>query len=238
MVKREDSRPAREQIASDLRAQIMAGDFEPGAQLPSTAELIERFGVVGTTIQKAIGILKDEGYLVSQQGKGVYVRDRQPFRVPATAYFPPSPGGYSYEILDVSEMVPPVEVAQELGLDADGRAIMRKRLMHYAGDPVELDYSYYPADIARGTPLARNGRIRGGSPRVLAELGHPQDGFEDRVSSRMPTSEEVEVLDLPQVPVIRQFRIMRSTSGRTVEVSVLVKGAHLHEVSYRQSATD
>lgn len=237
MVKREDKRPEREQVASDIRAQIMAGEFEPGQQLPSTSELVERFGVAGTTIQKALGILKDEGFLMSRQGKGVFVRDRQPFRVPATAYFPPSPGGYSYEILDVSEVAPPTEVAQELGLSADDRVIVRKRLMRHGGDPVELDYSYYPADLARGTPLARNGRIRGGSPRVLAELGYPQDGFVDRVSSRMPTSEEIEVLDLPQVPVIRQFRIMRSVGGRTVEVSVLVKGAHLYEVSYQQSAT-
>lgn len=236
MVKREDNRPEREQVAADLRAQIMAGEFEPGEQLPSTADLVERFDVAGTTIQKALGILKDEGFLMSRQGKGVFVRDRQPLRVPATAYFAPSPGGYSYEILDVAEVAPPAEVAQELGLGEGELAVLRKRLMRHGGDPVELDYSYYPAALAHGTPLARNGRIRGGSPRVLAELGYPHDGFEDRVSSRMPTSEEIEVLDLPEVPVIRQFRVMRSATGRVVEVSVLVKGAHLFEVSYQQSA--
>ena len=53
----------------------------------------------------------------------------------------------------------------------------------------------------------------------------------------MPTTEEVEILDLPNVPVIRQFRVIYSDSERPVEASVLVKGGHLYELLYRQSAT-
>jgi len=51
----------------------------------------------------------------------------------------------------------------------------------------------------------------------------------------MPTTEEVELLDLPvNVPVIRQFRVIRSAAGRPVEASVLVKGGHVYELRYRQ----
>jgi GntR family transcriptional regulator len=145
----------------------MAGDLPPGTQPPSTAHLVAEFGVSNTTVQKALAVLKAEGHLTSRQGKGVYVRDRQPFRVEVAAYFPPPPGG---------------------------------------------------------------------APRVLADLGYALLHLVDAVSSRMPTSEEIDLLALPDVPVIRQFRVGYSHDDRPVEVSVPAKGAHLYELVYRLPA--
>jgi GntR family transcriptional regulator len=50
-------------MAADLRTRIMAGDLTAGTQLPSTAQLAGEFGVSGTTVQKALAVLKAEGYL-------------------------------------------------------------------------------------------------------------------------------------------------------------------------------
>jgi GntR family transcriptional regulator len=233
---RGDDRPRHEQIAADLREQIMSGDLLPGTQLPSTPRLVERYKAANPTIQKALGALKDEGFVVSQQGKGVYVRNRQPFVVEVSPFFASSPDGYSYDILEVTEARPPREAAEVFGLDEDGTAILRRRLMRHRGAPVELDWSYYPAEIATGSPLAGHRNIKGGAPRVLAELGYPQRYFTDRLSTRMPTTEEVELLDLPGVPVIRQFRVIYSDNDRPVEVSVMIKGGHLYELLYRQPA--
>lgn len=237
MVKRLDGRPVHEQVAARLRARIMAGDYAPGTQLPSTAHLVAEYEVAGTTVQKALRALKQEGYLVSRQGKGVFVRDRQPFRVDVAAYFAPSPGGYQYELLEVAEGPPPAEVATELKFGPDDRAVMRKRLLRHDGEPVELSHSYYPLDLVHDTDLTRPGRINGGAPRVLAELGFPEEEFVDRVSSREPTPDEIELLELPAVPVIRQFRVTYSRDRRPVEASVLIKGSHLYELVYRQLMT-
>ncbi|MFI0453406.1 GntR family transcriptional regulator [Actinomadura sp. 6N118] len=220
-------------MAADMRARIMAGDLEPGTKLPSTARLVEEFGVANTTVQKALAVLKAEGYLTSRQGKGVFVRDRQPFRVEVGTYFAPEPGGYSYELLEVAEVVPPAEVAKAFGLESSDRVQMRKRLLRHGGRAVEVDWSYYPLELARGTALADPRRIRGGAPRVLAEAGYPQRYHIDAVSARMPTTEEADLLSLPNVPVLRQFRVIYSDDDRLVEVSVLVKGSHLYELHYR-----
>ncbi|WP_026403931.1 GntR family transcriptional regulator [Actinomadura rifamycini] len=230
---RADERPPYERMAAILRARIMAGDIAPGTQLPSTARLVEEFGVANTTVQKALAVLKGEGYLTSRQGKGVFVRDRQPFRVGAEVYFEPAPGGYSYELLEVAEVVAPHEVAVAFGLRDGERVMMRRRLLRHAGRPVELDRSYYPLELAHGTDLAGHQRIRGGAPRVLAELGLPLRHHVDAVSARMPTSEEAELLSLPNVPVLRQVRVVYSDHDRPVEVSVLIKGSHLYELQYR-----
>lgn len=214
----------------------MAGDLVAGTQLPSTAHLVTEFGVSNTTVQKALAVLKAEGYLTSRQGKGVFVRDRQPFRVEVGAYFEPTPGGYSYELLEVTELPAPNDVAEALNISAGDRVLVRRRLLRHAGRPVEVEWSYYPLELAAGTELAGSQRIPGGAPRVLADLGYDLQHFVDAVSARMPTNEEIDLLALPDVPVIRQFRVAYSHDDRPVEVSVLVKGSHLYELVYRLPA--
>ncbi|GIG88879.1 GntR family transcriptional regulator [Plantactinospora endophytica] len=230
-----DGRPRHEQIAADIRARIMAGGFPPGTQLPSIPTLVATYHAATATIQRALGALKAEGSVYSETGRGVYVRDRQPLVVDAVAYITPAHDGYEYRLINVAEVVPPTEVAQALGSGGD-LAVLRHRLLLQGNEPVELSWSYYPATIARGTELAGRRKITGGAARVLADNGQRQRDLHDRISARMPTTEEVEALALPPyVPVIRQFRVVRAESGRPVEVSILIKGSHLHELQYRQA---
>lgn len=138
----------------------------------------------------------------------------------------------------MAEVRPPHDVAAVLGLDTEGTTILRHRLMLHNGVPVSLFWSHYPVEIAAGTPLASRAKIPGGAPRVLAELGYPQLYFEDRVSSRPPTTEELGAFEMPNhMPVIRQFRVVYSEDDRPVEVSIQIKGSHLYELMYRETLT-
>lgn len=213
----------------------MSGQLPTGSPLSSTSKLVTQFGAASATIQRALAVLKDEGLLGSRMGKSVYVRDRPQVVVEATTYIPLAPGRYSYQILEVAEVQTPADVAEALDLSAGEPAVLPRRLLLHAGEPVELSWSYYPTDLARGTDLGKHAKIAGGAPRVLAEIGHRQHYLVDRVSTRMATTEEIEALDLPsEVPVIRQFRVIYSTQDRAVEASVLVKGGNLYELQYRQ----
>lgn len=71
-----DSRPPFQQVTSVIKAAIATREYEPGDKLPSIAELGRHFDVAPMTVQKAIGILRDEGLIVSRQGKGLFVRQR------------------------------------------------------------------------------------------------------------------------------------------------------------------
>lgn len=216
----------------------MSGDLAPGAQLPSTQHLVAQYAAANATIQRALAALKAEGFVYSQAGKGVYVRDRQPFVVQVAAYLPPGPKGFAYRLLDVAEVRPTGEIAHALQLVGNAMAIQRHRLLLHDGEPVELSWSYYPADVAAGSPLAARTKIPGGAPQALAALGFPQRNFVDRLSARLPTTEELETLQLPDdVPVIRQFRVVYADEQRPVEASILIKGAHQYELSYHQAIT-
>lgn len=72
----EDPRPPFQQVAGALRAAILTRKLEPGEQLPSGSKLAETYGVARMTVQQAIRLLRDEGLVVTQQGRGVFVRER------------------------------------------------------------------------------------------------------------------------------------------------------------------
>src|SRR3954463_2879914 len=63
-------------IADELRDQIATGGFAEGERLPSENALAARYDTTRTTVRKALALLRAEGHLVSEQGKGVFVRPR------------------------------------------------------------------------------------------------------------------------------------------------------------------
>ncbi|MFG1824261.1 winged helix-turn-helix domain-containing protein [Microbispora bryophytorum] len=68
-------RPAYMQIADELRGQIRSGSLPPGAALPSINQLCERYEVSASVVKAAISVLRTEGLIIGQQGKGVFVRE-------------------------------------------------------------------------------------------------------------------------------------------------------------------
>ncbi|MGW4412014.1 GntR family transcriptional regulator [Nonomuraea sp. NPDC004702] len=74
----DDPRPPLQQVTTQLRAAILAKDFAPGEKLPSESELAKTFGIARPTIQRAIRQLREEGLIVSRQGRGVFVREQTP----------------------------------------------------------------------------------------------------------------------------------------------------------------
>ncbi|MET7639328.1 GntR family transcriptional regulator [Streptomyces sp. NPDC005438] len=243
-----DRRPLHERIAADLRGEIMSGDLAPGANLPSTQRLKERFEASNATIQKALQVLKDEGLAIGRAGAAVTVREhRQETIRPADTGQPAEPGAQyrwlsvasrrgkrgSIVLLDVDEVRPPAEIAEALDLGESGTAFVRRQILRYDEEPVERVESYYPAELARGTALTERRKIRGGTPTLLAELGYPPCHTVDRVSARVPTQEQYEALRLPSdLPVLRTLRVVYSDNERPIEATTMAKAGHLYELQY------
>lgn len=78
-----------ERIAEDLRGQIRAKALPPGAPLPSQSQLMKQYGASSLTVQKAMSLLREEGWAVSRPGKGAFVSQKKDtedaFRTVATA---------------------------------------------------------------------------------------------------------------------------------------------------------
>ncbi|MGW4791177.1 winged helix-turn-helix domain-containing protein [Nonomuraea sp. NPDC004297] len=61
------------QIVDDLRSQIASGKLPVEAAIPSTNDLAERYDVSITVVRKAVEVLRNEGLVEGQPGKGVFV---------------------------------------------------------------------------------------------------------------------------------------------------------------------
>jgi DNA-binding GntR family transcriptional regulator len=60
-----------------LKARVDLGTLKPGDKLPPTAALMKQFMISDNAVYRGIALLKAEGYVTSQQGKGVFVADRR-----------------------------------------------------------------------------------------------------------------------------------------------------------------
>ncbi|GAA1292095.1 hypothetical protein GCM10009647_001840 [Streptomyces sanglieri] len=226
----------------------MVGDLAPGASLPSTVHLKERFDASNATVQKALQLLKDEQLVIGRAGASVTVREHRQRTVRPASYMAPAGSGEPYRwlteaarngsrahstLLEVAEAVPPADVAEALRLPKSGTAVLRRQLLTMDDEPVELVASYYPLDIAHGTAMTEPRKIPGGTPTLLAELGYPPRLSVDRVSARVPTQEQYQALRLPGgLPVLRTLRVVHSDDERPIEATVMVKAGHLYELQY------
>ena len=65
-------------VRDDLRQQIVAGRFSPGARLPTREELWKRYGTTPVTMQRVFSQLMKEGFIVSRGWEGTFVAERPP----------------------------------------------------------------------------------------------------------------------------------------------------------------
>lgn len=82
MVLKQDNRltrnsptPLYEQLKNVIEQQILAGNMEPGEQIPSERELCTQFGVSRVTVRQAVALAVNEGLLHRTHGRGTFVAD-------------------------------------------------------------------------------------------------------------------------------------------------------------------
>ena len=247
-------RPAYKQIADSLRSQIQSGSLAPGERVPSESTLTEQFSVSQGTIRQALGILRGEGLVVAEHGRGVFVRSRPKTRRLAhdrfarrhrdqgkAAYLAEAEQESSRPRVEVFYVGPekaPAEFARRLDVKAGTRVLVRRRRYLSDEQPTELASSYIPWDIASGTPMAQENPGPGGIYARIEELGHQLGRFTEDVTARMPTPEEVKALRLPPgTPVLTLVRVAYDTDGRAVEVCDTVMSADHYLLTYELPAT-
>ena len=75
------SRFPYEDIVDELRASILGGGARGRERLPSENQLAERFGTTRPTVRRALALLKAEGLVSTEQGRGVFVRPKPHVRL-------------------------------------------------------------------------------------------------------------------------------------------------------------
>ena len=236
-------------IASDLRAAIARGDYQPQARLPGENDLMRQYQVARMTARQALAQLINEGLAVARKGSGVYVREFRPVVRSGIGRLAASGWGsgrsiWSAEIrqrdlavdqVEVRRTEPPEEVRLLLDLPDEPDAVVIARSRRYVldGKPVLLSVSYLPASIAAGTMMEYQDAGPGGIYARLRELGHAPARFREDLRARMPEPHEAERLALPPgTPVVEVIRTAYTADGQIVEVNEMTADASSYVFRY------
>ena len=228
-------------IAEAIRSQIESGELPPGAQLPSERDLASTYGTARNTAREAVRLLSDAGLVITDQGKGSFVRPQTPLiRLGNDRYSPKyRETGLSpfllecakqgktgrFEVLSIDRVQPPPEVAERLGVSADTDSVLRRENVFYADDdPVERVTTYIPWSIAEGTGLLQ-GEVphQFGIHGILEDRRHVMTRIREEVSTRMPRPDETAALQLrPGVPVLDVWHTSLDQDGEPYELTRFV----------------
>jgi GntR family transcriptional regulator len=228
--------PRYAQMVNIIQQRIDAGTYPPGTLLPSENQLIAEFGVSRTTVTRALNLLRQDGWIDSQQGKGTFVRGR-----PAAAgrarrgqeLFDRGEAEPAVRLLDAGTARPPARVAAALGVAQDETAVYRRWLgLDPDGTPAELVTTWFPADVTAGTLLGSADPIgEGVREHLRARKRLRVDHLTERVMARLATAEESRLLAMPRRAVVLGVMVIAADAGGgVVEVVDAVLPADRHEL--------
>lgn len=209
-------RPLYLQIADDLRRDILRGLRAPGSALPSIAELVQQYETSTTTVRQAFNVLRHEGLVYGQQGKGMFIRQDRPRyqRFLGDLYGRRPQGSPMAAIIEHAGATPRWDhrstraaatpaIAVRLQLEP-GDHVMITDYTFLDDEPVMLSTSYEPLTLTGGTPIEvpDSGETTGVIAR-FSSIGIEIDRVFEDVTARAPRPHESTSLRVPAgVPVM------------------------------------
>ncbi len=137
--------PLHVQLATLLKAQIVAGVFTAGASLPSEREMCEQYNISRTTVREALHQLEREGLVHKFAGRGIFVSEplsKLAIHVSLRGYTADvkREGGFPASSLLNATILnePPREILDHLQLDSHDEVVKIVRLRYNNNVPLAL----------------------------------------------------------------------------------------------------
>jgi DNA-binding GntR family transcriptional regulator len=229
--------PKYAQVITEVQRRIESGEYPPGSLLPSEHQLSAEFGIARPTVVRALRVLRQEGWIDTQQGKGSFVRGR-----PALAGMAAGRRGQdeldrdesreSGELVTAGKAAAPARIAALLDLPEGAEVICRRLLVRHDGEPSEIVTWWLAPDMAGETGLADSAPVTGGIRNLLARAkGVRIDYVVERVAARHPAAHEVRLLGISRsAPVLALYVSARNASGNPVLALDVAMPGDLHEL--------
>jgi GntR family transcriptional regulator len=229
--------PKYAQVIAALQERIESGEYPPGSLLPSEHQLSAEFGTARPTVVRALRVLRQDGWIETQQGKGSFVRGRPALAGVSTerrgkAELDRDESREPGELVSVGQMKAPPRAAALLGVAPGAELVSRTRLARHDGGPSELLTWWLLPALAEQTGLDSPDAVRGGVRSLLDKsAGVRIDHIVERVAARRPGPEEARLLGLSRsAPVLALYVSARDASGLPVLALEVAMPGELHEL--------
>jgi DNA-binding GntR family transcriptional regulator len=229
--------PKYAQVVAEIKRRIESGEYAPGSLLPSEHQLVDLFDVSRPTIVKSLSVLRQDGWIDTQQGRGSFVRGRPAMAGaertrPAQKLLERPETALSGKLIQAGVKLAPAYVTNLLGLEPGAKAFLRQRLLADDDEPIELASLWLPLEVAKGTDLA-SADLLGESIRqhLQARKKVRLDHAVERISARKPTGEESGLLQVDaDAPVLNVIVTAYDASSKPVHVTDIVLPGDRHEI--------
>lgn len=239
VVRGNGAQPLYVQLSTTLQEMIRSGALSPGDQLPSEAQLSERYGVSRHVVRQALQRLVTEGRVTAHKGSGYFVnRPRVRRALPTLTSFTTAMAKTGARVTTrvvrqaVSNVSP--EHAERLCAPGDDRAVSLVRVGSLDGEPSTVLRGWYPMRFAESllsedlTDRSVYGLLRqsyGVEPRNAASV----------LSIGFAVHEESGLLGIPDGAALLQLESWTwGRDGEVVELSVGSYRADRFEFSIEQ----
>lgn len=211
------------ELATDLRARILRGQWEPGQALIAETELARTYGVALGTMRQAIALLVDQGLLERRHGKGTFVKAGLGgasmlrffrFRRSDSSSTPTS------RILSRKQIQADATASEAFAVEEGAPVLALERLRSIAGQPCLLEAIVLPLPLFE--PLASSDPQDWGDflyPEYQRRCGVVVHRAEDQLSFSTLSAPAARRLGLTKGhPCVRVRRRAHDLAGRCVEL--------------------
>ncbi|MFJ8107119.1 GntR family transcriptional regulator [Streptomyces sp. NPDC096132] len=240
-----------QQVAAAIREAILSGEYEPGAPLPSEAQLMERYQVSRPTVRNAVAALRAEGLIDVRHGKGSFVRADSGPVTGISRYVGRTPAGHFtlYGVAAWQQTEEPSTyrthatqaTAHQLELKVEDALFGCDRLL---ADPATgaraMHRTLIPFATAEAVPALADAPDTEPAAvyALLTQAGH-ELWWSESVRARMPLPDERAALRLPDAtPVLHVSRVTCGTDDDALILEELRIGADRAELTYRITADE
>ncbi|MFE6997239.1 GntR family transcriptional regulator [Microbacterium sp. NPDC057659] len=209
-------------IADDLRERIASGQLRPGDDVPTEAELADRWNTSRGPIRNALAALRAEGLVETTRGRPARVVSKKATQavdmsVPFTRWARDlglRPGAQTQEV----SLRRAAELAEPLGVSPDDQIVSVLRLRLLDGRPTMVERLNYTEEVGR--LLFQTDLDAVSITEFLGANGHPIVGVQHEIDAIAADERDAALLRVPQgSPILRLSRVSRDADGRIFEAS-------------------
>ncbi len=224
-----ESAPRYVQIADQLRYYVQSQVYKVGDQLPPESQLSQQFEVNRHTLRQAVALLRQEGLLRAERGRGTFVAAPIRYAIGQRVRYNEALKAQGHKadftLLRALQIPAEISVAQGLKLAVGAPVALIERLGRADGEPISVGSGYFPLalfpDLLSESSLAKLAQT-GSISRWLSDLyqiDHIRQSTS--VSARLVQPRDAKLLQLSlNQPILLAESVNVDQQGRVIEYGV------------------
>ena len=212
------------QLKDIIALWIDSGELKPNDKLPSERALSENYRISRVTVRNALYELVQSGIITKCHGKGYFVSPPRKIEYKLDSLmgfieeFAVKKRKCETSCFHHEYIKPPMEVRSAFDMRANEKVFLLSRLITVDGEPLGIDYTYLPANVARlldGMNLDNSILYR-----IFEKNDYKLATADQWIGAEKPTAAESEMLcKRPGDPVLAIYRKTRVEGGAVLDYS-------------------